>query len=638
MTTTSPNEIGTLIVVILKARNLPNKRHLGKQTPYCSVKLNGETRRTKAIKRGGQHPEWDDEIRFTLYEDDEPNNGVDGTPPLPPPKNGKPRKIKGGHNMFIACFADDPREPDLIGDTMVDLTEVLTKGETDEWFTLTNKDKYCGEVYLELTFWSNAPPPQKKSTPVSTRAKGEWGGAGEFTPLGDDDGSDPNAFPDQRRVSNMSSQIDLYMPPYEQSARGGPPRAYSVDQVANDFGELGVGDSARRRDTYPPIHGEYSATASGSFVPSSISSHNSAPAERRTCRPFTPYQPPYEQGPPPSSSFSYQPTARQRPRYSMPVKSSGFMPVPSASEPSGFAQHTLSSHVSEPGGFAPPPSGMSMASYPPPVSHTPMPGHATPAPSTFSQMPSRTPAPSSLVTSGMPPNQPYQLQPSPSYTPGQQIPFPQQSGYGHHPPPPPPSSSSLAMNGTPTSTQSVMPPLGGAYGPGAPPPIPPLSQGYPRSFPTSSFGPPPTNEQSQHPLPTPPGPPGPLGPSPPRSQPVTPSGSYDRTSAANGSLVLPSSIPPPPLQRSVSGRPSLPQPPPGPPPAQQPIYQPLPPPPAPPQLRRSSSQVHMSASQHQFPPSSSFQPAYPGPPPRPPVQMLAPPHNQWAPNQYSQGY
>lgn len=24
-----------------------------------------------------------------------------------------------------------------------------------EWFTLTNKDKYAGEVYVELTFWSN---------------------------------------------------------------------------------------------------------------------------------------------------------------------------------------------------------------------------------------------------------------------------------------------------------------------------------------------------------------------------------------------------------------------------------------------------------------------------------------------------
>ena len=75
--------------------------------------------------------------------------------------------------MKIQCFADDPREPELIGETMVDLTEALTKGETDgvsmlkcvvqdslltygiEWFTLMHKDKYCGEVYLELTFWSN---------------------------------------------------------------------------------------------------------------------------------------------------------------------------------------------------------------------------------------------------------------------------------------------------------------------------------------------------------------------------------------------------------------------------------------------------------------------------------------------------
>lgn len=26
---------------------------------------------------------------------------------------------------------------------------------TTEWFTLMNRDKYAGEVYLELTFWSN---------------------------------------------------------------------------------------------------------------------------------------------------------------------------------------------------------------------------------------------------------------------------------------------------------------------------------------------------------------------------------------------------------------------------------------------------------------------------------------------------
>ena len=33
--------------------------------------------------------------------------------------------------MPVACFAEDPKEPELIGETMVDLTEVLTKGETD---------------------------------------------------------------------------------------------------------------------------------------------------------------------------------------------------------------------------------------------------------------------------------------------------------------------------------------------------------------------------------------------------------------------------------------------------------------------------------------------------------------------------
>ncbi|KAJ7179796.1 C2 domain-containing protein [Mycena crocata] len=152
----TPREIGTLIVVILKANHLPNKRHIGKQDPYCLVAVNGEKQRTKVIKRGGQHPEWDEEIRFTLYEDDAEvlSNGPDGNPPPLPPKDGK-KNIKGGKVMKLSCFADDPREPDLIGQADVDLTEVLTKGETDEWFTLMNKDEFAGKVYLELTFWSN---------------------------------------------------------------------------------------------------------------------------------------------------------------------------------------------------------------------------------------------------------------------------------------------------------------------------------------------------------------------------------------------------------------------------------------------------------------------------------------------------
>jgi len=99
------------------------------------VTLNEEKRRTKVIKRGGQHPEWDEEFRFSIFEDVEAglvrsSPGSDTPPPLPPKKKG-PKKIKGGNFMRLQCYADDARDPDFIGETLVDLTEALTKGETD---------------------------------------------------------------------------------------------------------------------------------------------------------------------------------------------------------------------------------------------------------------------------------------------------------------------------------------------------------------------------------------------------------------------------------------------------------------------------------------------------------------------------
>jgi hypothetical protein len=114
-------------------KNLPNKRNIGKQDPYCLVTLNDERQRTKVDKRGGQHPEWDEELRFTLFEEIEDGFGVPGDEPPPlPPKNAKgPPSIAGGMFMKIACFADDARDPTMIGETSVDLTEALTKGETD---------------------------------------------------------------------------------------------------------------------------------------------------------------------------------------------------------------------------------------------------------------------------------------------------------------------------------------------------------------------------------------------------------------------------------------------------------------------------------------------------------------------------
>jgi hypothetical protein len=81
---------------------------------------------------------------------------------------------KGGKSLRVACYADDAKEPEMIGECVVPIDEVLKKGEVDgesgmkgitrlwlidvEWYELLYKEKYSGEVYLELTFYSNVSP------------------------------------------------------------------------------------------------------------------------------------------------------------------------------------------------------------------------------------------------------------------------------------------------------------------------------------------------------------------------------------------------------------------------------------------------------------------------------------------------
>lgn len=42
-----------------------------------------------------------------------------------------PVKKSGGKKLNVACYADDAKEPELIGECAVDIDEVLKKGEVD---------------------------------------------------------------------------------------------------------------------------------------------------------------------------------------------------------------------------------------------------------------------------------------------------------------------------------------------------------------------------------------------------------------------------------------------------------------------------------------------------------------------------
>jgi len=57
MTVDGP-EIGVLVIVVDRAKNLPNRKTMGKQDPYCAARLGKEAKKTETDKRGGQTPKW----------------------------------------------------------------------------------------------------------------------------------------------------------------------------------------------------------------------------------------------------------------------------------------------------------------------------------------------------------------------------------------------------------------------------------------------------------------------------------------------------------------------------------------------------------------------------------------------------
>ncbi|KAF4535435.1 C2 calcium-dependent membrane targeting protein [Lasiodiplodia theobromae] len=137
MTVDGP-EIGTLVAVVDRAKNLPNRKTMGKQDPYCAARLGKEAKKTETDKRGGQTPRWDQELRFTV------------------------RDSPDYYQMKVSVFNDD-KKTELIGETFIRLDEVIVPGggQSDTWHGLLCKGKYAGEVRLELTYYDTRLPVER---------------------------------------------------------------------------------------------------------------------------------------------------------------------------------------------------------------------------------------------------------------------------------------------------------------------------------------------------------------------------------------------------------------------------------------------------------------------------------------------
>ncbi|KAF4591899.1 C2 domain containing protein [Ophiocordyceps camponoti-floridani] len=131
-------QIGTLVMVVDRAKNLPNRKTIGKQDPYCAARLGKEAKKTATDIRGGQTPKWDQELRFTVH--DSPDY----------------------YQLKMSVFTDD-KKTELIGDAWIDLKGIVVPGggQSDMWQSLSCKGKYAGEIRVEITYYDSRPKPDK---------------------------------------------------------------------------------------------------------------------------------------------------------------------------------------------------------------------------------------------------------------------------------------------------------------------------------------------------------------------------------------------------------------------------------------------------------------------------------------------
>ncbi|EPE09736.1 c2 domain containing protein [Ophiostoma piceae UAMH 11346] len=134
--------IGTLVLVVDRAKNLPNRKTIGKQDPYCAARLGKEAKKTNTDIRGGQTPRWDQELRFKVH--DSPDY----------------------YQLKVSVFSDD-KKTELIGETWIDLRDIIIGGggQSDKWHTLNYRGKYAGETRIEITYYDSRPKPEKPAPP-----------------------------------------------------------------------------------------------------------------------------------------------------------------------------------------------------------------------------------------------------------------------------------------------------------------------------------------------------------------------------------------------------------------------------------------------------------------------------------------
>ncbi|OBZ72644.1 Ingression protein fic1 [Grifola frondosa] len=324
-------EIGTLVVVVLKARNLQDKHFLYKQDVFAQVTLNGTTKKTRVEERGGQHPVWDEELRLPVFNSSSEQH----------------------RSLQVSCWSKEPRVDELLCQGKVDISETLRTGEFDDWVQLEHDGAYRGELYLEMTFYAAGPPPLQrrasKLTPSDRLAAPirpyAYPHPSSKTPPGSSPLRTPHSstHPDQHHVSNVpTSPTGTHLaPPGPSSTHSSPrnrddplPPLPAEPETIPAILRAGRPHTSPQSDPRPlppnhPLHTRYpspprspphNAVPMLSRNPQSASERIVPPASLRPGAPFVPPEPrPYPYNYPPLPPDPDLPDPYLIARYKMPL-------------------------------------------------------------------------------------------------------------------------------------------------------------------------------------------------------------------------------------------------------------------------------------------------------------------------------
>ncbi|KAJ3732155.1 hypothetical protein DFJ43DRAFT_1119276 [Lentinula guzmanii] len=303
-------EIGTLIIVVLKAQNL-NDKHFFKQDVYAQLSLNGTTKKTKIDYKGGQHPVWDSELRFPIM------------------KN----TAKKFRELEVSCYAKEHRDDSLLGEAKVDMTPTLKSGEFDEWVPLQVNAVQRGEIYLEITYYSNGPAPPQSSLlapPTSNLTRR------------------PSKMSAADRLYRPTSSVNLHATAQQQQGNRTPPKegslpmpgSYTPAPVPSTIkpGPNAVPNNLKPGPATVPSTlkpGPVAATAPGTHTTGHVLYPTSNPYTSSAPAPSINYNP---NGPLPYTSSTPAPSTNYNPNGAVPLSSS--TSVPSGSGPIPYASST----------------------------------------------------------------------------------------------------------------------------------------------------------------------------------------------------------------------------------------------------------------------------------------------------------